>query len=59
MMNKHHYLYVDEGELEVAPDLEAHPEVTVLALEAEVEAEEQHQLQHLQDHQLLLGQQIT
>jgi len=30
MMNKHHY----EGDLEVVADLEAYPEVTVLALEA-------------------------
>jgi len=62
--------YVGEGDLEVAPDLEAHPEVTVLTLEAGktmvviedkavVGDEKQHQLQHLQDHQLLLGQQIT
>ena len=35
MMNKHHYLYMDEGDLEVAPDLKAHPEVTVVALEGE------------------------
>ena len=38
MMNKHHYLHMDKGNLEVA-DLEAHPEVTVLALEAVAEGE--------------------
>ena len=55
-MNKQHYLYVDEEDLEVAADLEARPEVVAAALEAVVEDEEQ---QQLQDQQQLQGQQIT
>jgi len=61
IMEKHHYLLVDKEDIEAAADLEAHPEVTLLALEAlaecdtmaegeavvMVEDDEQHQLQHI------------
>jgi len=58
---------VAEGDPDVAAELEVHLEVIPVALEDEavteggvvVEDEKQHQVQHQQDHQLPLEQQIT
>jgi len=73
MMNKLHYLHMEEGDPEVTAELEVHPEVIPLALDDEamaedeavaegkvvVEDEEQDQLLHQQYHQLPLEQKIT
>jgi len=62
MMNKHHYLHVDE-DLEAAADLEEQPEVAAPAPEVvvgdEAVVEEQFWLQKIHQHPLLLQQPLT
>ena len=60
-MNKQHYLYVEEEDLEVAADIAAWPEVVAAALEAVVErgaVVEDEEQQQLQDQLTTQGQQI-